>query len=866
MHLKPLQVLAVIGAFCLFGAGALADHQRSSLDASTLPTGRRLISYGSHTPVGSFPCNMSLSPDGKWIAVTDSGFREYISILNAQTGQLVSRVSFNPARGKSEDSAGLYYGLAWAPSSNSPKDEKLYASCGALDKVAILSVDASGHASDNGKFLINPSALPAFALFARPNFAAGIALNRNGSLLYIANNESSQYTDFKGSLTVLDTASGKTIGKVVTPGFPYAAAALTTGPNADKKVYVTSELDGVVSVIDVHDPAHPVILRNIHTGDHPIALLLNQDQSRLYAANASSDSVSIVDTLNDQIVQNLSLRGKNGLPGMTPTGLALSHDEKRLYITLGDLDAVAVVNLGGEKPYVEGMIPAGWYPTAVIAAGDHLFIANAKGNQTRNPNGDALGPGGSWGRYIQNILEGTVQEAPVPNDQELKKLTQIVSYSDRVRVQSPVPHTTIKHVIYIIKENRTYDQVLGDMPQGNGDPSLCMFGKTITPNLHAMAARFVLLDNFYCSAEVSPDGWNWSTGGMANEYVERNVPYNYSGRGRSYDFEGATNDAPVRRMGLPDVAEPPGGYLWDAAAKAGITYRNYGFFVSFGVSRTPQGKLILGDNRALVPNLTNHTDDSFRQFDLRYADSDAYRIDHCAASTQMLTFGIHKSPDRFQEWKREFDQYVKDGNLPALEMVRMMRDHTSGTRPGIPTPTAMVADNDYSIGQLVDAVSHSPYWKSTLICIVEDDAQNGYDHVDCHRSPAYLISPCIKANSVDHHFYNTDSMLHTIEEILNLKPMCLYDAMAPVIQDFTPLPDNSSVYVSILPVKSVVAQINERTAYGARRSMKMDFARADMAPADELNAIIWRSVKGADAPLPLVRHTLHAAAFFSDAD
>lgn len=832
---------------------------RRAAETHRLPTGRTIAPMGQQDDVGSFPANMALSPDGRWLAVTDTGFRQYLSIVDAQSGQRVWQLAFN---GRTN---GLYYGLAWAPTLQQDGSRLLYASCGALDRIAVLSVDAYGVVHDTGRSLEDPSSLPKEAGNARPNFEAGIALSSDGSKLYVAHNESSLYTDFKGSVSVLDTQTGKRLGEVTTAGFPYAIVAITAGPNADKRLYVSSEMAGVVSDIDVSDPEHPKVQREIATGDHPIALLLNPSQNRLIVANASSDSISLVDTGTDRVLQTLSLRGKNGLPGITPTGLALDPQGTRLYVSLGDLDAVAVIHLQRDHMALAGMVPAGWYPTAVCVANGRLFVANAKGSGVPVPNGEPEGPNGEWGHYIENILEGTVQVMPVPDERQLAAFTRQVEVLDSERNQQPLPHTGIKHVIYIIKENRTYDQVLGDLPEGNGDPKLCIFGRAVTPNQHALAERFVLLDNFYCAGEVSPDGWNWSTAGMANEYVERNVPYNYSGRGRDYDFEGEVNGVPVGRMGLPDVAAPPNGYLWDAAQRAHITYRNYGFFVSFDNSHTPDGKPILSINQPVEPALVNHTDVNFMRFDTNYADSDAYRIYNCPAPTQLLAFGANKAPDRIAEWKREFERYVKNGDLPALEMVRIMRDHTAGTRPGVATPAAMVADNDYAVGQIVEAVSHSHYWKSTAIFIVEDDAQNGYDHVDCHRSTAYVISPYIQAHSVDHHFYNTDSILHTIEELLGLKPMCLYDAMAPVIRDFTAQPNNSAPYTAILPAKTIIAQINRRTAYGARASERMDFSHADCAPPNELNSIIWRSVKGAKAPLPPVRHSL-AIAFRRDDD
>ncbi len=346
---------------------------------------------------------------------------------------------------------------------------------------------------------------------------------------------------------------------------------LPKGADAEKKVYVSSEQDGCVAALDVADPANGKDVKDIKTGDHPTALLLDREQKRLFVANSGSDTVSLIDTANNAVTRTWNVRGKSKLPGATPTGLALSPDESRLYVTLADQNALAVIDLKSGKNEPMGMIPTGWYPTSVVVSGDgkRLFVANAKGARTRNPNGDP-GRKADNEKYIENIIEGTVSMIPTPSDAELGRLTQIATRLNLAPDNQKLPHTGIKHVIYIIKENRTYDEILGDLPQGNGDKSLTLFGRDVTPNQHALAERFVLLDNFYCSAEVSADGWNWTISGMGSEYNERNVPFNYSGRGRDYDFEGQINGTPVDLLDKPDVNRAPGGYIWDAVAQKGL--------------------------------------------------------------------------------------------------------------------------------------------------------------------------------------------------------------------------------------------------------------------------------------------------------
>jgi YVTN family beta-propeller protein len=365
--------------------------------------------------------------------------------------------------------------------------------------------------------------------------------------------------EMKGALSVLDTTTGKMRARITVPGYPFGVAAITTGPFADRKVYVTSEQRGTVSAVDVREGR---ALRDVPTGANATALLLNRKQDRLFVANSGSDTVSILKTDSDTIEKTILLRPADarGLPSATPLGMALSPDEKTLYVALGDLNAVAVVDVG--RGSVRGYIPVGWYPTAVALSPDgaRLFVANAKGVNVRNPNDKPaeVAGDGSRARYIQNIIEGTVSTI-VLDGVDLRNETARVVANNRIQrdlvkvAQRALKNPGIEHVIYIIKENRTYDQVLSDLPVGNGDKSLLMFGRDVTPNQHALAERFVLLDNFYCCAEVSGDGWNWSTQGIANEYNARNVVYGYTGKNRTYDYEGTNNGVRVAPGLVPEL-------------------------------------------------------------------------------------------------------------------------------------------------------------------------------------------------------------------------------------------------------------------------------------------------------------------------
>ena len=602
-----------------------------------------------------------------------------------------------------------------------------------------------------------------------------------------------------------------------------------------------------------------------------------------------------------------------------------------LYVTLGDMNAVAAIDLaeaGGPK--VEGYIPTGWYPTSLAVVDRQLLVTNAKGNFPRVPH-DFSTP-----KHVTSplwLFEGTLWNMPIPHHADLEPMTKTVLADARLTpatVNAPHPRQSvslaagkIQHVIYIVKENRTYDQILGDLSQGNGDLNRCLFPRDVTPNLHALAERFVLLDNFYDSGEVSGDGWTWSTQAQANEYTIRNVPYNYSTRGRTFDFEGANNEYPTGGFpatgpdgkplsddprfqngapSVPDVAASPGGHLWDLARKHNLAYRNYGMYVTGGVFKN--GKTIIPNNYPTVQGLQpgGHdgdgiTDIDFRCFDLQFPDSDA-------PSTLALqkhddkflwpkhAFGKDQLPSRIAEFKRELNLMIaKDptGNaVPNFITLRLGTDHTLGAKANSPTPTCMVADNDYAIGELVDAVSHSPIWKSTAIIVLEDDAQNGPDHVDAHRSICFVISPWIKKASVDHSFQNTVSTIKTIESLLNLPPMCQYDAAAPVINDWDTTASNDAPFTAIFPNESLIAQRNPNagkndpdfnpeqpnstpTTQSAANiplnstenlvaaSNAMDFSHADQAPADILNQIIWKSVRGPASEMPPTPHVIGTA-------
>jgi DNA-binding beta-propeller fold protein YncE len=592
--------------------------------------------------------------------------------------------------------------------------------------------------------------------------------------------------------------------------------------------------------------------------------------------------------------------------GVTPLATTVSPDGATLYAVLSDLNAIAVLDIDGNGLSLRGAIPVGWYPTAVAVSNDgkKLQVTNAKGVTPLYPNpcyhqyqfnNDPC--------YDLNILLGGVASLDVPGDADLlQDSVAVLRNNGAIRADlASGPNDSrlngiglkagkIKHVIYIVKENRTYDQVLGDIPQGNGDSALTMFGGANTPSLHALATRFVLLDNFYDNGEASGDGWPWSTEAMGSEYVIKNLPYNYSNRGRNYDFEGQDNGYPVGGFPandpygqqlsqffpnglppIPDVNVPPSGHIWDAVHAAKLTYRNYGFFYTFGVTQNNQ--VVIPDNfpadGGLQPagkDTGGVSDYDFRRYDATYADSEAPMTDGCPYS--LATYGHYKMPSRVSEFRRELQEYLTQdptGNsVPNFITLRLMHDHTQGLHTGNFTPQAEVADNDYGVGQVVDIISKTVLWQNTALFVIEDDSQDGPDHVDSHRSTAYVISPYIKQGYVDHTFYNTDSIIKTMEMLLGVTPMNQYDAIATaIIAPFDKAPNNNAPFNAIAADATIMCQKGSAAFAKADNPMhkwvvaseKMNFDVPDSVDSAKLNEVLWHAVKGPDVPMPAVHHS-----------
>jgi YVTN family beta-propeller protein len=803
-------------------------------------------------------------------------------------------------------------------------------------------------------------------------YPTGIALSPDGETLFTANN----LGDSLGIIS--DLRDSRRISRILLqrPGskqfvYPYDVEVLPAadGKNA-VKAYISLWGDGSIAVVDLNNRNK---VSHITVERHPTAMILNRSKTRLFVVNSNADSVSVIDTKTDKLLERISLKLAENEPiGGSPEGLALSEDERTLYVANAHANAVAVIALGEtdktepENPDKKeqnkkgkndgnskllGFIPTGQYASAVAVVGSKIFVGNGKGtgvensslivsNSGRVPNAPnekfPSQENRQGGQYSASIVIGNISLVKVPNERELYAYTQAVMKNNNLIGERKTAlfkgKSPIKHIIYVIRENRTYDQVFGDLEKsGNGskadgDPRLAIFGageiakspggksQNITPNARALALRFGLLDRFFVNAEASPDGHNWSTAAFSNDYVDKAFRWNYSGRGRTYDFEGfnrlpsfnpPANQPPVALppvfdlpatendiagylkkyvpylSGTRDIGEPETLYLWDAASRANLTYRNYGEYVAT-VSENDVKEVNSRKAKkypdisptvtafATKKSLESHYSTTVRNFDQDTPDSlttDSYRavvssnekIDPIISPTNPTE--KFRGSSRFGDWRQEFRSFVedlnsgKDDRLPNLSILRLSNDHTAGLRRGTPTPQFYVAENDFAVGKLVEEVSNSPYWKDTAIFIVEDDAQNGPDHVDAHRSPAFVISAYNRQGALIHDFHNTVSLIRTMEILLGIKPMNLLDATAAPIDIFTDEADLTP-YQAKLPdvaLDNLFPPEKESAALRSymRLTAKQDLTHQDMADPRELNEILWFSVRGDSVEMPV---------------
>ncbi len=766
-----------------------------------LPNGWKLTPSGVQVTVGELPLNMVVTKDEHYAITSNSGMGiNSLSVVDLINHKEVQRMIID----------NTWVGLAFGK-----MDKNLYVSGGNDNRIEV-------YAFQNGR-LTPFDTIRVGEKFPKQNISlTGIAYwGKKNRLLAVSQKSNSLY--------VIDIPEKKVIRKIDMGGKCYQVNI----NHGQTKAYVS--LWGKAGVAEV-DLRNLTIDHIYPTGDHPNQMVITKDDQRLFVSNANNNSATALDLNNKTVSETLITSLIPDAPyGSTPDAIVLADDDEKLLVANADNNYLAVFDIreSGEAKNL-GFIPVGWYPTALnyLPKSNKIVVANGKGISSRaNPDGPVPTKKRSknWMQnYTGTMFKGTVSVFPFPNKKELaadsKKVYDNTPYVHKKKFSNrqhiiPEKHTgkesnQIKHVIYIIRENRTYDQVFGDIKEGNGDSSLCLFGYKISPNAHSLAKQFTLYDNFYVDAEVSADGHNWSTAAYATDYVEKLWPVNYGHRGADYDFEG----------GHP-IAAPTSGYIWNNVMNHGKSYRNYGEFMKFH-TMTKNGDYVPTDK-----DLDNVTCLKFPGFNLGISDLTRYEI-----------------------WEKDFDSLLAINKVPALSLMRLPNDHCWGTRPGKLTPLAYVAQNDYALGLLVDKVSHSKIWKNTLILVLEDDAQNGPDHVDAHRSVLLAIGPYVKRNYVDHTLYTTSGVLKTIELILGLPPMTQYDLSATPIVNSITNNANTTPYNVIAP-KINIHEKNKKTAYGAELSKKLNFTREDAIADGEYNKIIWKAVKGKNSPVPAPVHS-----------
>ena len=778
------------------------------------PVGNKVTPAGDQTDLGNLPLNAALHPDGRHLLVTNNGQGvQSLQLIDTDASEAASKVVQTLPFPSPES---LYIGLAW-----SPDGKTAYASAAANSKIRVLSF-ADGKLTEAAPILL-PTKTPEGV--AVRLFPAGLDVTPDGKKVVVAD-------QLGNAVTVAETATGQS--QTVAVGHRPVWVTLSKGGHT---AYVSNQGANSVEVVDVSGPA-PVVTGQIKVGLHPNKSVLSPDGKALYVANGDADSVSQIDLATAKVTRTLSLSPyKNAPVGSNPTGLALDGDGKKLFVTKSGNNDVSVIDL--DKGKTDGVIPTAWYPSAVVWDQGRLHILNAKGlgagpnNGPGHPNPEGSTPR-SPNQYSGSMIVGTLSTLDVPANDALQTYTKkVASNNDPVKARGaivprhPGDKTPIKHVIYVVKENRTYDQVLGSVGKGNGDPSLNLFGEESAPNTRELARRFTTIDNFYADAEVSANGWNWVAQSNSNPYAEQMWPANYSGRKAPYPSE---NNNPENA-----AQDPKSSYLWQHLDTAGVSFANFGFYVSRA-----------GDKyNAADPVLDAQTDHDFQGYDLACPDSTGT---FTKTKTTCLT-------PRADQWLKSFRSYEAKGQMPTVQFLRLPNDHTSGTKVGQPTPKAMVADNDFALGRIVDAVSSSKYWKDTVILVTEDDAQNGPDHVDAHRTLALAISPYTQTGKVDSTFYSTASMVRTVGLFAGIGPLTQFDDFStPMSASFTEKP-NLLPYSAIRPTYPM-GTVNQPNAPMARISAKQDLTKEDQIDEATFNEAIWKSIRGADSVMPAPKHDL----------
>jgi YVTN family beta-propeller protein len=807
---------------------------------TTRDGGQLLSTYQKIRPAGESvefrgrPIDLCLSPTGRWLFAKDN---RGILVLDTVKWQIVQELSF-------PEGGGSLHGITVHPNGST-----LFAT-NSESTLFEGSIDATGRVTWARKLSLT-------GFDKKASFPCGIALNKSGDTAYVCLSRNN-------TLAVVDLQQMRLLREIKTGIAPWDVLLSTDEktawvsnwggrhPKKEEKTALSAgtavpvdergvAVSGSVSLLNLETHQETV---QIETGLHASDLLLSSDGRTLYVANANADTVTIIDTTTKRVRETLNTAPDLSLPyGSAPNALTLSDDQKTLFVANGGNNALALFDLTDARKgrrKLRGFVPTGWYPGALAHDASYLYVANVKGLGSRGePQKDQKG------RNAYDYL-GTISRIPYPTPETLKRYTAQVLADGRVpqilrareRSESNVPPVPVpqnvgepsvfEHIVYIIKENRTYDQVFGDLKQGNGDPTLCLYPRLVTPNHHALVEQFVLLDNFYCNGILSADGHSWATEGNNTDHLEKA----FGGFTRSYTF----GDDPLTYSST--------GFIWDNVLQKGLTFRNYGEMVYSEPMPGADFKAIYQDHitgtkRLRYPHIIN--------------------IERLARYTHPTYPGWNMNiPDliRADLFLKELAQFEKEDNLPNFTILYLPSDHTSGTSPNTPTPRAQVADNDLALGRVVEGLSKSKFWAKTCIFVVEDDPQDGFDHVDGHRSPCLVISPYTKRGKVVPQFYNQTSVLHTIQRILGLPPMNQLDAMAPLMTAcFTTKPDMRPY--TALPNRVPLDEMNPpltalrgKKLYWAKKSMNLPKERPDEAEEDTFNRILWHAAKGVNTPYP----------------
>ena len=758
-----------------------------------LPNGWKLTPAGENIGVGELPMNLIFTKDEKYAITSNSGMGENsLSVIDLSTKKEIQRLVIDKTwRGLCyyDDQSILYV--------SGGNNDNVYTYTFRNGKLDLL--DSLNLRSGNDTLV----SVTGLTYWSAKEYIIAVSMRSNSIYIYDVG---------KKHLVKKLFPNSECFDIIIDHKEEYAYVSLWGGAKVAKVNLQNIEIENYIKV-----------------GEHPCEMIISKNDDRLFVTNANNNSVSVVDLNKNSETERINSALKPDIPfGSTPNAITFNQNESVLLVANADNNYLALfdISLPGKSKSI-GFIPVGWYPTSVkyLKGKNQLLVANGKGIMSMaNPNGPKPGKKSSHKeeQYIGSLFKGTLSIINYPEEKQLADFSEQVynntpyfneKIPDSDQTIIPVTHdekesNKIKHIFYIIKENRTYDQVLGDISKGNGDSSLCLFPQKITPNTHKLVEEFTLFDNFYADAEISADGHNWSTAAYATDYTEKTWPTQYGGRGGTYDYEGGKA-----------IASPSSGYIWNQVINKGLSYRNYGEFVK-------DNKENKGSYSGALSELIPVTYERYPGFDMKITDQ-----------------------YRFKIWKEDFDNLCSKDSLPSFQIIRLPNDHTSGTRKGSPTINAMVADNDYALGQIVETISKSKYWNESMIFVVEDDAQNGSDHVDAHRSVMLVIGPYIKRGFVDHTMYTSSSVLKTMELIFGLKPMTQFDlSAAPILNPIVNVPDLKT-YDAIKPLVDLDEK-NVAGLFGGEKCEELNFAIEDAVPEREFNEILWKAVKGEKSVLP----------------